>query len=147
MSLVEFTVYGTPVPQGSKSVMMRGGRPQMFDQAKGLDAWRKHVADVAEDEGHAGRNLAGPLNVRLAFHMPRPQAHYRTVQGAKVLRDDAPSWCETTPDIDKLARAVHDALTAAKVIADDRHIANAAQQKLYTAGSPGVTIRIDHITE
>lgn len=143
MNRIEFTVYGTPIPQGSKSATVRGGRAVMYNATAGIPAWRKAIADAATAAGHATLHLDGPLHAHLHFFLPRPKSHYRANGD---LRDDAPYWHQTKPDADKLTRAIYDALTAAGVIADDRHIASGTQLKSYTSGSPGVHIAIDTLT-
>lgn len=143
MKPVEFVVFGTPVPQGSKSATVRGGRAVMYNATAGIPAWRTAITQVASDLGHAGLRLDGPLHVHLHFFLPRPKSHFRA---NGVLRDDAPYWHTSKPDADKLTRAIYDALTVAGVIADDRLIASGTQLKSYTSGSPGVQIAIDTLT-
>lgn len=144
MKPVEFVVYATPIPQGSKSVAMRGKRPVMYDDNPGIPAWRKAITAAAKAAGLSELKLDGPLHVSLHFFLARPKAHYRA---GEQLRDDAPYWVITKPDSDKLARGVYDALTIAGVVLDDRFISSGQQVKTYTAGSPGVQIRIHRLTQ
>ena len=58
------------------------------------------------------------------------QSHYRSGRHADELRPSAPRYHTGPPDLDKLQRAIGDALTAT-VIRDDRQIAVWQTQKLY----------------
>jgi len=81
----------------------------------------------------------GPVSAHLEFRFPRPKSHYR---GGKIdpdrLRKDASSFVIRRPDLDKLCRAVLDALTGV-VWVDDALIAQLAAVKCYD-DAPGVLI-------
>lgn len=127
--------------QGSKRLYGRN----LVETNKGLPAYRKAIVTACEDAGYAGMQLTGPLDVALEFGMRRPKAHY-TARGE--LRPDAPYWCPTPPDIDKLQRAVFDALShpGAHVIDDDRLIAHVDARTVYAPGSPYTDIRLTTLT-
>lgn len=98
--LLRFWVSGTPRPQGSK-LLVRG---RMIESSRGLSAWRRTVAMAALAARQEGGYLAlkGPVRVDVAFHLRRPLT--------------------AKPDIDKLARAVLDALVDAGVLEDDSQV-------------------------
>lgn len=55
----------------------------------------------------------GPVEVVVSFHFRRPKGHYNTngsLKGSKY-KTPAPTWVTKKPDIDKLCRAVCDALS------------------------------------
>lgn len=136
---IELFVDGFPAPQGSKR-HVGGGR--YVEDSKYVKPWRDTIHRACEDQGIGDLHLAGPLRVSLIFSLPRPKAHLRA-NGA--LRPDAPTYPTGKPDIDKLARAVHDALaTDAHVIADDSHIVKSRLEKRYGT-VPGVLIVIDGV--
>lgn len=88
-----------------------------------------------------GRELMlGPLTVHATFTFPRPKAHYRTGKNASLLRDDAPEYHTSAPDLDKLQRALGDAMTGV-VYRDDKQIAQWAVVKVYGAPA-GVHIAV-----
>jgi crossover junction endodeoxyribonuclease RusA len=95
-------VPGNPAPQGSKTPRGRmGQRVQLVESSKAVGPWRStvayHVAQV-----YTGAPLDGPLSVRLEFVMRRPTSTPKRRTPPAVRK----------PDIDKLARAILDALTA-----------------------------------
>jgi crossover junction endodeoxyribonuclease RusA len=122
MERLEFYVPGVPVPQGSKR-HVGGGR--MIEANKRLPKWRLDVKNVAR-EARAGRQFVGAVALLLDFDMPRPKS-------VKRLRP------HVRPDLDKLVRAIGDALTLAGVWEDDGQVVVLHAQKRY-AEQPGVRI-------
>jgi len=81
----------------------------------------------------------------MTFRMPRPKSH----TGAQGLTPSASNATpHTRPDVDKLARAVNDALTTAGVIYDDSQITRIIAAKRYADPheAPGVTIAVTRDT-
>lgn len=100
-----FFVEGRAVAQGSKRAPVAG---VVRESGKGLHAWRRKIATVARAHGWIGSPLASPVAVGLVFVRGRPKSHARA--GGK-LAPAAPCFPSSTPDVDKLERAVLDALT------------------------------------
>jgi Holliday junction resolvase RusA-like endonuclease len=136
MSLViAFTVHGLPKPQGSKVVRRHGTRQWAQEASKALPEWRQAVRREAGD-AMEGPEVDEPVLLDVRFYMPRPRGHFGTGRNAGRLKGSAPLLPTTTPDLDKLIRAVCDAMTgivwrsdsdvttirAAKRYADDRRI-------------------------
>jgi len=121
-----FTVLGTPQQQGSKT-------PWGDEANKLLKPWRAGAkADAVEamQKQSFQQIMVGPVQVVVTFVFPRPKAHYRSGKLAHLLRDDAPHWKQSTPDTDKLQRAVGDSLTGI-AIKDDSQIARWVTEKVY----------------
>jgi Holliday junction resolvase RusA-like endonuclease len=148
--MITFTVRGTPAPQGSKRAFRNkhSGRIQQVESSKRVAPWRSDVRDAAmkamdaldDSEQHA--LLMGPVAIELAFRWPRPKGHFGTGRNAGVLKTSAPSWPAGPPDIDKLARAVLDALTGL-VFVDDAQVVDLGLRKRYADGEPpGVTVTV-----
>jgi crossover junction endodeoxyribonuclease RusA len=146
-----FTVKGLPAPQGSKKHV---GSGVMVEMSKKLKPWRKAVTEAATHAiGNVGlfddwEPYTGPVHVTVEFRFPRPKAHYRTGRFAHLLRDDAPDFVITTPDVDKTCRSTLDALTQARVITDDKLVARLLASKVYCeADEPaGATIMVRPLT-
>lgn len=132
--LLEIWVEGTPIPQGSKTGYVRGGRAVLVDANKKLKPWRAAVRSAAEeairDDGWV--TLDEPCRVRITFNMPRPQRPRWDVPAVK-------------PDLDKLARAVFDALTDAGVWCDDSRVVSMEVTKAYEGEGtdPGVWVEVN----
>jgi crossover junction endodeoxyribonuclease RusA len=108
---LRFTVYGAAVPKGSMRAFVRPGMraPVITDGNRNVKAWQRQIAAaagaaVAEFPEAERRVIAGAVRVTLAFYLPRPKAlnTHRHASAAHTKR----------PDLDKLTRAVLDALTA-----------------------------------
>lgn len=126
--MIRLQVAGIPAPQGSKSAFVRGGRAVIVEgsSAKGRAghaAWRQAVATAARDwlEQHPQSPLSEPARVTLQFRFPL------------VASDRYRYWHVTSPDLDKLARSVGDALVSAGLLADDRFICELHAEKRYCA--------------
>lgn len=111
-------VPGIPVPQGSKTAFVVGGRAVVTDQnRKTLKPWRAVIAEHAD----IARTFDCPVAVRLVFYMPRPKR---------------PRWTRPAvkPDIDKLTRAVLDGITDGGLIADDARVVDLHVHEEYATG-------------
>lgn len=136
---IEFFVAGAPVPQGSKNVIHRHGRTFLVDQArKRLDPWRKAIAVASHIA--IPDPFAGAVEVELLFTLARPLKHHVAGKASRPLRDDAPTYVETNPDLDKLTRGVLDGLTG-QAFADDRQVVSLLAAKVY-GDRPGVRVRV-----
>lgn len=120
-------VPGKPAAQGSKR-HVGGGR--MVEQSKAVAPWRTTVAwHAAQVYREAPQD--GPLSVELAFVMPRPSSAPKRSTPPAVKR----------PDLDKLQRAVFDALSGV-VWRDDSQVTYVAASKRIAEvdEQPGVRI-------
>jgi crossover junction endodeoxyribonuclease RusA len=126
---LSFFVAGRPAPQGSKRHV---GGGVLIESSKACAPWRTNVAWWAS-QVHDGPPMDGPLSVNLVFVMPRPAATPKRRTPAAVKK----------PDVDKLARAILDALTDV-VWRDDSQIThlNARKRLAELDEQPGVRIRI-----
>jgi Holliday junction resolvase RusA-like endonuclease len=154
--VLHLTVYGVPKPQGSHRPMISKstGRPFLKEQVEGLGPWRDNVRHEAllAVGGYSETTMA-PLNqpvvVDMVFTFDRPGSHYRTGRNAHLLRDGAPARPDVSPDLSKLARAVEDALTDARVWTNDARVVEYGRlAKVYVGEDgdaldrPGVLIRV-----
>ncbi len=132
-TLISFRVHGLPIPQGSTRVWMVKGRPITTSSAKGLSGWRRLVADVAQNYAPA-EPWVGPVGIELHFGLPKPKSAPKRKR----------VWPDKRPDLDKLTRAVLDALTYV-VFADDSQVIEIRASKDY--GAPGVVVEVRRILE
>lgn len=125
MRLPLFFVDGRPVPQGSKRSPVAG---VVRESSPGLHAWRDTIGLVARAKGWLGAPAEGPVAVGLVFVQKRPAKHFQ--KDGRKLRPDAPVFPGNRPDVDKLTRAVLDALTGI-CWCDDSRVVVARQLKVF----------------
>ena len=131
---------GVPQPQGSLTYM----RGKYVPDNRHLAAWR----ETARLHALAHTNLlttpwdtTGPFRIRLHFTFPRPESHYHHRKEGRTLRTTAPHHHTTTPDLDKLVRAIGD---AGKNIlwTDDRVITSIIATKTWTERDAGADLTV-----
>ena len=119
---IDFFVPGVPRPQGSKTAfyVKAIGRAVLTDACKELKPWREAVAAAAR-EAYQGTPYLGPVTMRVTFYYQRPKNHYGTGKNAGKLKPSAPSRMSSGYDLDKLHRAIGDAMTGI-IYRDDSQI-------------------------
>ena len=144
---LDFDTPGVPVPQGS---MRHVGGGRIIHSNPQLRAWRATVAAhavaaIVRSERHTDARCpaTGPVDLRVVFTFPRPRNHYRTGKFAHMLRGVAPRLMSTGPDLDKLVRAIGDALVDACVIVDDKQIRHIEASKEWTMDNPAAHITLE----
>lgn len=125
---IDLMIPGHPATQGSKRHV---GKGRLIEMDKKLPDWRKAIAAAAtETTGAPGwAPLDGPLAATVTFYMPRPARP----------KYDEPA---TTPDLDKLQRALGDGLTLADVIHDDARIVRWDAEKVYATETVGAIVTV-----
>lgn len=107
-----------------------------------LKSWMQDIKSTALKEwrkDHDGYGY-GAFTVDITFRMDRPLSHYGTGRNSAIVKDSAPEHPIVRPDLDKLARAVNDALTKI-VFKDDSQVVQMNIRKVY--GFPeGIKVRI-----
>jgi Holliday junction resolvase RusA-like endonuclease len=124
-----------------RAINLKGMKfPVVTDSNRSVKSWSQLVAQAANDAINAlppgARTVIdGPVRLTVAFYMPRPK---------KFHKRGVPVACLTTPDWDKLARAVSDAL-AAVAYHDDKQIVEAVIGKFYAAidDAPHADVRVE----
>ena len=120
--MIEFRADGVPVPQGSMKVI--NGRV-LHSQGSALAVWRSTIGFHAKLAG--AKPSEGAMEIQMVFIMPKP----KTVKRA---------YPTVAPDLDKLVRAVLDALTGICYL-DDSQVTDIRASKVY-GSSAGVEIRL-----
>jgi Holliday junction resolvase RusA-like endonuclease len=132
--VTEFTLFvpGIPIPQGSARAFVVGGRAVITGANKKTKPWRGEIAAAAIDLRPEGFT-DGAVSIALDFYMPRP------LHLAK--KYNRPT---SKPDLDKLIRAVLDALTGVLWV-DDSQVVEIVARKYYDLPT-GVHITVTHLT-
>lgn len=137
--MIQFSVYGSPAPQGSKSFKgIHGGKAVLAESSKAVKPWRQNVHWAAVQARDGAAPMDGPLHVTMVFTLPKPQS-------APKRRVTFPN---KKPDLSKLVRSTEDALVTAGLIIDDSRIVRLIASKCYpgeghgSLEAPGVRISI-----
>jgi Holliday junction resolvase RusA-like endonuclease len=147
--LLRLTIYGQAAGAGSKTAEVvtkkgpgpRGRVPVLKDghyilryrhQSKKTEPWMRAVAREASIAWGGDDLLEGALWIDIVCYENRPDGHYRSAGGQRVLRPDAPAHpsVTTTHDSGKLRRAIEDALTGI-VWTDDKRVVDGHDRKDY----------------
>lgn len=146
MTALVVNVIGSPVQQGSKTAgVAKNGKPYLRDSNdKNLRPWRAEVAGCVNDAmtTTGWTMLDEACEVVISFFHPRPGSHYGTGRNAGILKQSAPYWKSTAPDIDKLTRAVLDALTTSRAIRDDGRVARLVVEDRWANAATGARITV-----
>jgi crossover junction endodeoxyribonuclease RusA len=120
----EFRVYGRPAPQGSKKFV---GNGRFIEASKYLKPWREAISKAIfariSELGEVVK-FTDPVIVSATFIIPKPES----VKGRL--------WPSKMPDLDKLQRALGDALeTDTGLLESDSLIVRWEASKVYTTPS------------
>lgn len=123
----EFTVEGCPIPKGSTKSFVINGRAATTNANPKTKDWEMRIASecqaVRDGFFVPKTNKGGGVRVSVDFHLPRPVS-------AKKRRHMV-----VKPDIDKLARAVLDAITGL-MFEDDSQVISLQAGKYYIDDGP-----------
>jgi Holliday junction resolvase RusA-like endonuclease len=120
---LEFTVLGPAQPQGSIRAFMVGGKPRLTSTNAKVKPWRNDVgwaaiAARAREGWPEGDQQRDAVHVSANFYFAKPKS-------AKKRAD-----VTVKPDVDKLARALLDAMTGI-LFADDSQVVSLHVRKFY----------------
>lgn len=135
---VRLEIVGLPQPQGNKTAFQVAGKTVLVEGRRpparaAFSLWRQAVAHAAAERAAEVGMLDGPLHVGINFRFPR----VTTTRKRDV-------WHVTRPDLDKLERAVNDALKQGGLIRDDSRICEVYKGKRFCVGDepPGASITV-----
>lgn len=145
---VTLRVYGIPIPQGSKTAFVRGGRAVLTDgrsaTARAAHAsWRQAVATAARDyltANPATRPFDSPCSVAATFLLPKPPSSPKKR-----------AYPDARPDLDKLARSCLDALADGGLLVNDSRVVDLFVRKRWAveldgaAATPGAIITVEFV--
>ena len=136
--MTSFFVEGTPRPQGSKRSL---GKGIMVEQSRHLKPWRERVFWAAKEQ--QPQLLSGPALVNCQFFFHRPKSHFGVGKNKDRLKLSAPIYPanRNAGDIDKLCRAILDALTGI-CFEDDSQVVALKASKQFANPYEGVEITV-----
>lgn len=124
---------GNPAAQGSKKAFQRGRKIVLVEMSNHLPQWRATVeaaARLAAGPDWEPIDAAVSIGGEIRLQKPRTTKY--------------PDYPAGAPDLDKLQRAIGDALTKSGVIKDDARIIHWCIRKVW-ADQPGLDIDISEI--
>lgn len=134
MLVARIDVRGMPATQGSKNAFVHNGRAILTES--GGDKWRlwRHAVNTEARIAWQGQGpIEGPVGLEITVDLPRPQSAPKRRTWPTKTRSG---------DVDKLARAILDALTGV-VYADDAQVTYLSIAKDWAGEwGPGATIRV-----
>ena len=138
---VTLIVQGVPQPKGSLKAFRHARSRRIVVTADNpkLRAWQRAVQVTAlAARGRGGRAFPGPVTVECLFLLPRPRSY-----PARVVHHTR------KPDLDKLVRAIFDALAADVLFGDDAAVVEVRATKAYAGDGfqPGVLITVADATD
>jgi crossover junction endodeoxyribonuclease RusA len=117
MTAFHVFIAGHPAPQGSKRHV---GNGVMVESSKAVKPWRSDIRSCLTDgNGQPRASFGEAVHVELEFVMPRPQSTPKRRTPPAVKK----------PDLDKLQRAVFDAIGSAGVWRDDSQVTSVVATK------------------
>jgi len=135
--MTSFWVQGHPMPQGSKRHVGKG----IMVEVSNVKPWRDSIAWEARNA--IKTPLLDGIWLKLVFQFKRPKGHYGTGKNAGVLKERFRLADHTTrPDLDKLCRAVGDALTGI-AYRDDSQVVVLGASKVYASMEDAEGVRIE----
>lgn len=131
MTTLRIVAHGAPATQGSKKGFIRGRKVVLVEMDEKLPAWREAVEAAARQAAGPGwETIDGGVSISGEVRLRKP---------ATTKFPEAPAGA---PDLDKLQRAIGDALTKSKVIKDDARIVHWDIRKVWATDMPGLDITI-----
>lgn len=146
---MEVTIHVPVVPKAQPRPRLSPHRPGVvFSGGKRYKRAVAQVARIVLNQAGIREPLEGPIHASVLCLMRRPLDHFVARRRDRPLKERAPKWCTTTPDVDNLAKAALDALNRL-AWKDDAQVAACDVVKRYPVGSErvGVTIRIRTLEE
>jgi crossover junction endodeoxyribonuclease RusA len=117
MTVLSVFVPGHPAPQGSKRHV---GGGVMVESCKRTKPWRSDIRSMLlTEDGKPKLFFDGAVHVHLDFVMPRPLSAPKRSTPPAIKK----------PDLDKLTRAVFDAIGSAGIWRDDSQVVGAIVSK------------------
>ena len=141
--VVDVFVSGVPQVQGNLRISppkKAGRKPRLYYQnSAALSKWKKAVARTVRQSTGPGC-FKGPLYIRIRFFLPMPAYKRQAYERGRLPH----LWKTERQDLDKLVRAVFDAIADTGRIDDDSQFVRLVTEKRFAAtpGSEGAHIMV-----
>ena len=141
---LQFWVHGLPKAQPRAKATTIGGRHARMYTPPVANQWKSDIATIFRQEYPNVDPLQCAVSMLIHFYLPRPKGHFGTGKNAGKLKESAPKFHTTKPDVDNLGKAVLDALKG-HAWRDDSQVCSVWKNKWYADdnGRVGALIVID----
>ena len=106
MTEIKLTVLGEPKAQARHRHFSRGDFHGTYDPSKDK---KESFASILQSQAPK-EPISAPISLELVFYMSRPRNHYGTGKKSGILKDSAPEYHSSRPDIDNFCKFVMDSL-------------------------------------
>ncbi|MEC1474063.1 RusA family crossover junction endodeoxyribonuclease [Bacillus haynesii] len=138
--MIEFAIYGQPVPQGRPRATAKNGIVRMYDP-KSSREFKKYVKLAASD--HRPPNLfKGPLELEVKVYKSTLKSFSKKKAAAAERGELRPS---KKPDIDNYVKAIKDGLNTV-IWEDDSQIVDLHASKFYSS-NPRIEIKVTPLSQ
>ena len=129
--MIKLTIPGNPIAKKRPRFARVGKFVRTYnDQETEESRFLHHV------ENHDIEPINGPVSVMLWFFMPRPKGHYGSGKNAGKLKETAPKYPTTKPDVDNLNKFAFDCLNGVAWV-DDAQVVVSKSMKAYAGEQIG----------
>jgi len=124
---MKIVIPGKPIAKKRPRFARRGKYVCTYnDQEKEEERIKLHIIGQSK-----GKKFKGPVAVSILFLMPRPKNHFGTGRNKDKLKETAPFFCATKPDIDNLEKMVFDCINQL-LWTDDARVVESHCTKIYS---------------
>jgi Holliday junction resolvase RusA-like endonuclease len=125
-------------PKTGRATITEAAQSREVEQRK--KAWREQIVHEAR-EAMRGDLWRGPVMMQIVFGLPRPKHHFGTGRNAGQVKASAPPYPDGKPDVDKLSRAIMDALKGVVYDDDARVICKTVSKQFDRAARTVIFVR------
>lgn len=126
------------VTQQEHKVMVRSGKPVIYDPPELKEARKKYTAALWPHR--PVEMMTGPIRLTTKWIWPSEDPGQQVIPGATGY-----SWKTTKPDTDNLIKAFKDCMTRCGFWRDDAQVASEITEKFYGT-YPGIYVRVEELT-
>jgi len=141
---LKFAILGVPFAKQSARHTRTG---HCYQTKKVIDGERNIRAQIVNQLPEGFVPWTGPVRIiKIMFIFPRPQNHFGTGRNAGKLKDSAPFFVTTKPDLtDNLMKGLCDAMNGV-VFLDDKQVALTGQTMKVYGKQPRIEVEIEEMS-
>lgn len=144
--MIKLIIPGKPIAKKRPRFARRGKFVATYNDQETEEG--RFLWEVKKQLAQHWRLIKNPIEITTIFYMGRPKNHFGTGKNKERLKNSAPIYHTTKPDIDNLQKMVYDCLNST-VWADDSQICKSTAQKIYSEQPQTIIIikEVDYGTE